>query len=59
MIPRVRTWRVRAHRDGTIIKACDVQTINRRFAKWIGREQMGYPTCDKITAHPVESNHGN
>lgn len=39
MIPKVRKWHVTTE-DG---RSCTVETINKRFARWIAREILGYP----------------
>jgi len=38
-IPKVRKWHVTTE-DG---RSCTVETINKRFARWIGREILDYP----------------
>jgi len=38
MIPKVRTWKVTAVETGRVIY---VDTINRRFAKWIASTDFG------------------
>ena len=38
MIPKVRTWKVTAVETGRVVL---VDTINRRFAKWIARDEFG------------------
>lgn len=60
-IPRVKTWRVTYWRirskpivNGIIrekLASCVVQTINKRFAKWIAREQIGYPIIGPVSEY--------
>ncbi len=40
MIPRVRPWLVRFVRDGATVAEIRVETINRRFARWLALEQF-------------------
>jgi len=56
MIPKVKTWQVKfwTTQDspwrGRVLKA-RVQTINKRFAKWMANESLGYPATfsSKVT----------
>jgi hypothetical protein len=41
MIPKVRPWLVRFIRDGATVAEIRVETVNRRFARWLALEQ--YP----------------
>jgi hypothetical protein len=43
MIPQVRTWRVRFYDGSTIIADILIDTINKRFARWLANERNGYP----------------
>jgi hypothetical protein len=38
MIPKVRTWKVTAVETGRVVF---VDTINKRFARWVARENFG------------------
>ena len=51
MIPQVRKWRVKYWSKGKVTHSAIVDTINKRFAKWIANEKLGYPAfkSDKIT----------
>ena len=54
MIPKVRDWRVKFIKaDGTIYKEVIVTTINKRFARWQGAIDCGYPlvmgNAEKVT----------
>ena len=40
MIPRVRPWLVRFVRDGATVAEVKVETVNRRFARWLALEQF-------------------
>jgi hypothetical protein len=42
-IPKVRTWLVRAYDDhGALVGEHKIQTINRRFAKWLTRDARAW-----------------
>jgi hypothetical protein len=43
MIPPVRTWNVRFYNHGRVTHQAYVNTINKRFARWIANERLGYP----------------
>jgi len=38
MIPKVRPWRVRLIRDGVTLAEMRIETVNRRFARWLAVE---------------------
>jgi hypothetical protein len=38
MIPKVRTWKVTAVETGRVVY---VETINKRFARWIAASEFG------------------
>lgn len=40
MIPPVRRWRVRFLRAGACVAEVRVDTVNRRFARWLALEQF-------------------
>ena len=40
MIPAVRPWRVRFFRAGACVAELRVETVNRRFARWLALEQF-------------------
>lgn len=40
MIPRVRPWLVRFIREGATVAEIRVETVNRRFARWLALEQF-------------------
>ena len=40
MIPKVRPWLVRFVRDGATVATVRVETVNRRFARWLALEQF-------------------
>lgn len=42
MIPAVRPWRVRFFRAGACVADLRVETVNRRFARWLALKE--YPT---------------
>jgi hypothetical protein len=42
-IPPVRAWRVRFYDGATILADVVVDTINKRFARWLANERAGYP----------------
>ena len=41
-IPRVRTWLVRYWDGKTVVRQCFVETINKRFARMMAREKIGW-----------------
>ena len=43
MIPKVRTWRVRFYDGATVVEDVTVDTINKRFARWLANEKNGWP----------------
>jgi hypothetical protein len=45
-IPPVRRWRVRYYLDHTLLAEITVETINKRFAKWLARDRF-------IAKHPA------
>jgi hypothetical protein len=45
-IPKVRTWKVTFIRFNGDKSVQIVDTINKRFAKWIANERAGYPAYD-------------
>jgi hypothetical protein len=50
-IPKVRRWIVNYWRDGKCWHTEKVDTVNKRFARWIAAEQSDYAgiKSDKIT----------
>ena len=40
MIPAVRPWRVRFFRAGACVADLRVETVNRRFARWLALEEF-------------------
>jgi hypothetical protein len=51
-IPPVRAWRVTLWRDGKPVASAQVQAINKRFARWAGRDALGWlawSQADKVT----------
>ncbi len=57
MIPKVKTWKVTfVLLDGTVLTKT-VDTINRRFAKSLANEALGYPSWNstKISVSLVRS----
>ena len=40
MTPKVRPWLVRFIRDGATVATVRVETVNRRFARWLALEQF-------------------
>jgi hypothetical protein len=40
MIPPVRRWRVRFLRSGQTVADVRVDTVNRRFARWLALEKF-------------------
>lgn len=51
-IPPVRTWRVRYFVNGRIALSVDVETINKRFARWLARDHAW--SCATIREHGAE-----
>ncbi len=56
MIPRVRTWRCKLWSNGRCIAVEDIETINKRFARWEAQDRFlpivgarAYVAADKIT----------
>jgi len=51
MIPKVVSWRVRFVREGATVAEIRVETVNRRFARWLALEQFpaGYLIGTKAT----------
>lgn len=48
MIPQVKTWRVTfTLLDGTILSKT-VDAVNKRFAKSLANEALGYPSWNSI-----------
>ena len=46
MIPKVKSWKVTFYKhDGTVLTTI-VDTINKRFARWMANENLGYPAFD-------------
>ena len=58
MIPRVRPWLVRFVRDGATVATVRVETVNRRFARWLALEQFpaGYLIGTRATISRIPSN---
>jgi len=58
MIPRVRPWLVRFVRDGATVAEIRVETVNRRFARWLALEQFpaGYLIGTRATVTRIEPN---
>lgn len=48
-IPGVRTWRVTYLVGTKVVATCTVDTITRRFAKWIAIDKIGYPILKGAT----------
>jgi hypothetical protein len=50
-IPPVRRWRVTYWLDGRVLAATEVDTINKRFARWLARERawLAHANADKVT----------
>ena len=42
-IPQVRDWHVKFYDGSTLICSANVQTVNKRFARWLANERNGYP----------------
>ena len=58
MIPKVRPWLVRFVRDGATVATVRVETVNRRFARWLALEQFpaGHLIGTRATVARVEAN---
>ena len=58
MIPRVRPWLVRFIRDGATVATVRVETVNRRFARWLALEQFpaGHLIGTRATVARIEPN---
>ena len=58
MIPKVRPWLVRFVRDGATVATVRVETVNRRFARWLALEQFpaGHLIGTRATVARVETN---
>ncbi len=56
MIPQVRKWRVKFYDGKTLLVDATVETINKRFARWLANERNGYPALrsDRVTVSVVE-----
>lgn len=54
-IPRVRRWRVTFYREGHSPRVVEIETINKRFARWLANERAGYigVFCNRITVAPI------
>lgn len=58
-IPKVRRWRVRYYMNHTLLADIIVETINKRFALWMARDQIiikhldRYMAADKVTVSPI------
>lgn len=55
-IPQSREWRVRGYRNGREIYCHNVRTINKRFARWIARDEIGwsrFSAADRVTVAPA------
>jgi len=63
MIPRVKTWQVKywttqdSRWHGRVLTA-RVETINKRFAKWLANEALGYPAIfsDRVSVGLINPN---
>lgn len=59
-IPKVRRWRVRFYMERTLLADMVVETINKRFARWLACERIRadhldrYMATSKITVSPME-----
>ena len=58
-IPPVRWWRVKFYKGGQLIGLTHVQTINKRFARWLARDKLRAAgvsvwEADKATASVVK-----
>jgi len=62
MIPKVKTWQVKFWTEqdtrwhGRVLVA-RVETINKRFARWMANEQLGYPAIfsSKVTVGVIKN----
>ena len=54
-IPSCRDWRVRFYDGNKVIVDVVVNTINKRFARWMANEQNGYPAIrsTRVTVSPI------
>jgi len=61
MIPRVRTWTVRAYKGRQLIGEERVDTINRQFARWLAFERNRRWTldADRVTCSTKEPRYAN
>lgn len=57
LIPQVAKWRVRFYDGKTIIADTVVDTINKRFARWLANQECGYPALrsTRITVSKVHT----
>lgn len=58
MIPKVRPWLVRLVRDGETVGEIRIETVNRRFARWLAVESWPqtvpyWGTVIRITPLPL------
>jgi len=58
VIPAVRPWRVRFFRAGACVAELRVETVNRRFARWLALEQYpaGHLIGTRATVSRIPSN---
>lgn len=64
-IPPVRTWQVTYHLPHGAKCHVYVDTINKRFARWIARDKAitilgakGFLSVEKVTAYPLKPRKG-
>jgi hypothetical protein len=49
-IPPVRQWRVRYYMGHTLLADFIVETINKRFARWLARDRLMAEHVDRLLA---------
>ena len=55
-IPKVRLWRVQYWKEDLVFAEVTINTINKRFARWIARDYVGWTkanSADRITVSIV------
>lgn len=58
-IPKVRTWNVTIVEVGGRVIRLEIDTINKRFARWLAIPRAGYPTWTKITVSLKQKEHNH
>ena len=51
MIPPVRQWKVRYYCGKILLAEITVETINKRFARWLARDRFMVQSVERFMAH--------